>query len=260
MSRLLTAEAIYEIRDSVAGFFFQYCAVSDAQDALTLKAVADWLDGPKQACAHAYRRRYCQWCMVAAIDTLRKGELPDVVFPSPEAQPGQASGTPGTEAGTPKSTTRENIYSYIRQFLGERGYAPTVRDILKGCGISSTAVVQHHLNVLQREGRIHRDAGVFRSIRLTDHWTECPGMTAICEGDDAPCRRKGCSMGHWKEPERLMTHYSGDDCPGGHQDHQCYYCFHEGTDVNRIAIPYDGHDAYCCDDGDACDERIKAAA
>ncbi len=74
-----------------------------------------------------------------------------------------------------KGTTREKVYRYIREFFGERGYAPTVRDILKGCAISSTAVVQHHLNVLQREGQINRDAAVFRSIRLT----EPAGMTGV---------------------------------------------------------------------------------
>ncbi len=44
--------------------------------------------------------------------------------------------------------------------------------------------------------------------------------------------------------------------------HTCYYCNHEGTDVNRIhfaggkrVLP-----SYCCDDGDACDARIKETA
>ncbi len=84
-----------------------------------------------------------------------------------------------------KTTTREKVYRYIRQFFGERGYAPTVRDILKGCAISSTAVVQHHLNVLQREGRIHRDAAVFRSIRLTEPvgMTGVPVLGTIADGE-----------------------------------------------------------------------------
>jgi len=47
--------------------------------------------------------------------------------------------------------TRERIMQHIRNFIEEKGYAPTVRDILKGCALSSTAVVQHHLNVLERE-------------------------------------------------------------------------------------------------------------
>jgi repressor LexA len=62
--------------------------------------------------------------------------------------------------------TREGILRFIRDFFDGRGYAPTVRDILKGCGLSSTAVVQHHLNVLEREGHIRRDPEVFRSIQL----------------------------------------------------------------------------------------------
>lgn len=64
--------------------------------------------------------------------------------------------------------TRERILKYIHDYYAQHDYAPTVRDILKGLTISSTAVVQHHLNILQRQGRIHRDPEVFRSIRLVD--------------------------------------------------------------------------------------------
>ena len=66
------------------------------------------------------------------------------------------------------SQTRQRILNFIRNFIDDRGYAPTVRDILRGCSISSTAVVQHHLNILEREGHIHRDPEVFRSIQLLD--------------------------------------------------------------------------------------------
>ena len=65
------------------------------------------------------------------------------------------------------SSTRENILQFIHGFIDDRGYSPTVRDILKGCEISSTAVVQYHLDVLEKEGRIHRDPEIFRSIRLS---------------------------------------------------------------------------------------------
>jgi repressor LexA len=65
------------------------------------------------------------------------------------------------------NTTRENILQFIHEFIDERGYSPTVRDILRGCQISSTAVVQYHLDVLEKEGRIHRDPEIFRSIRLS---------------------------------------------------------------------------------------------
>ena len=50
-----------------------------------------------------------------------------------------------------KPEVREGILEFIRNSLDDRGYAPTVRDILKGCNLSSTSVVQHHLNT----GRDH---------------------------------------------------------------------------------------------------------
>ena len=86
------------------------------------------------------------------------------------------------------NNTRERIYTYIRSFFRDRGYAPTVRDILKGCHLSSTAVVQHHLNVLENEGRIHRDPEVFRSIQLTDKVgiTGVPLLGTIAAGEPIP--------------------------------------------------------------------------
>jgi len=86
------------------------------------------------------------------------------------------------------SKTRERIYTFIRQFYREHDYAPTVRDIQKGCGLSSTAVVQHHLNVLENEGRIHRDPEVFRSIRLTDKIgiSGVPLLGTIAAGEPIP--------------------------------------------------------------------------
>ena len=86
------------------------------------------------------------------------------------------------------SKTRERILNFIREFLNERGYAPTVRDILKGCSLSSTAVVQHHLNVLDREGRIRRDPEVFRSIQLTDrkNTVSVPLLGTIAAGEPIP--------------------------------------------------------------------------
>jgi len=80
--------------------------------------------------------------------------------------------------------------SFIRDFLQGRGYAPTVRDIAKGCGISTSSVVQHHLNVLEREGHIHRDPQVFRSIRLVEEEPPAiprvPLLGTIAAGEPLP--------------------------------------------------------------------------
>ncbi len=85
------------------------------------------------------------------------------------------------------SKTREMILKFIQDFIDERGYSPTVRDIVKGCDLSSTAVVQHHLNVLEREGRIHRDSQVFRSIQLVEKdIVVVPLLGTVAAGEPIP--------------------------------------------------------------------------
>jgi len=89
-----------------------------------------------------------------------------------------------------RSDTRRRILNYIEQFLDERGYAPTVRDIMKGCKVSTTSVVQHHLNQLEKEGFIQRDPNVFRSIRLvkrgSDIEFQIPILGTIAAGEPIP--------------------------------------------------------------------------
>ena len=68
----------------------------------------------------------------------------------------------------PLSSKQKQILSFLRRFREEKDYPPTVRDILKGCGISSTSVVDYNLKILEREGHIRRDREVARGIELMD--------------------------------------------------------------------------------------------
>lgn len=64
-----------------------------------------------------------------------------------------------------------------------------MRDIVKGCSISTTSVVQHHLNRLEKEGLIQRDPQVFRSIRLVERETSYSGVPllgTIAAGEPIP--------------------------------------------------------------------------
>ncbi|MDO9579770.1 MAG: transcriptional repressor LexA, partial [Bacteroidales bacterium] len=78
----------------------------------------------------------------------------------------------------------------MRKFLDKKGYAPTVRDIVRGCNISTPSVVQHHLNTLERQGYIHRDPEVFRSIQLVERKREVitlvPLLGTIAAGKPIP--------------------------------------------------------------------------
>jgi len=64
------------------------------------------------------------------------------------------------------SLERRQILDFIATFIDSKGYAPSVRDIAKGCGMRSSSLAQYHLNILEREGYVHRDRGISRSLRL----------------------------------------------------------------------------------------------
>ena len=88
------------------------------------------------------------------------------------------------------SNTRLRILNFIRNFLEDRGYAPTVRDIMKGCNISTPSVVQHHLDKLEKGDYIQRDPQVFRSIRLVEKeqpiTIDVPLLGTIAAGEPIP--------------------------------------------------------------------------
>ena len=56
------------------------------------------------------------------------------------------------------------VYDYIRSYISERGYAPSVREICVETGIQSTSGVFHYLNQLEHLGFIRRDPDKPRSI------------------------------------------------------------------------------------------------
>jgi repressor LexA len=64
------------------------------------------------------------------------------------------------------SERQKNILKYIEEYVDERGYPPSIREIGDRVGISSTSVVDYNLRVLEREGRIRRDREVSRGLEL----------------------------------------------------------------------------------------------
>jgi repressor LexA len=61
---------------------------------------------------------------------------------------------------------QSKMVDFIYRFRTDRHYPPTVRDILGGCGISSTSVVDYNLAILERNGIIRRHSGISRGIEL----------------------------------------------------------------------------------------------
>jgi repressor LexA len=112
------------------------------------------------------------------------------------------------------SQRRRQILDFIRKFIEDKGYSPTIRDILHACNISSIAVVQHHLRVLEEQGYVSRDPHVRRSITLSDrqrHTNKVPVLGYIAAGQPIPVPQSDT----WHEEPLETLELSPDMAPAG---------------------------------------------
>ena len=62
----------------------------------------------------------------------------------------------------------EDIYDFILAFRKANGFPPTLQQIGMACGVAR-GTVAYHLDKLEAQGRIQREAHKSRSIRVTSH-------------------------------------------------------------------------------------------
>lgn len=58
------------------------------------------------------------------------------------------------------------FFSYLKECLQEKGYPPTVRELMDGLGFSSTNIVNKYLHILERKGYIRRQINSPRAIEI----------------------------------------------------------------------------------------------
>ncbi|WP_434301902.1 transcriptional repressor LexA [Clostridium botulinum] len=63
---------------------------------------------------------------------------------------------------------QNEVYNFIKLQIKEKGYPPSVREICKAVGLSSTSSVHFHLKRLEKEGLIKRDSSKTRAIEIVD--------------------------------------------------------------------------------------------
>lgn len=61
----------------------------------------------------------------------------------------------------------ETMYTFIRDYIRQRGYAPSIRDIARACYMTP-GNVHRYLDRLEGKRLITRQPGVARSIRLAE--------------------------------------------------------------------------------------------
>jgi repressor LexA len=60
---------------------------------------------------------------------------------------------------------KEQVFAFVRAYIGEHGYPPTVREIANGVGYASSSSAHNAVRVLIDDGRLFGSPG--RSLRLT---------------------------------------------------------------------------------------------
>ena len=66
------------------------------------------------------------------------------------------------------SERQVRMVEFIREFIVDHQFPPTIREIGNHVGIPSTSVVKYNLDILQRKGLIYRDPDISRGIRLIE--------------------------------------------------------------------------------------------
>ena len=90
------------------------------------------------------------------------------------------------------SPRQQQIFDFLRAFIEEHDYPPSIRDIQEGCGISSTSVVDYNLRKLEEKGYIRRDREISRGIELLGargrrpRIVEVPLLGTIAAGQPIP--------------------------------------------------------------------------
>jgi repressor LexA len=61
---------------------------------------------------------------------------------------------------------QQEIFDFVKRYVGEHGYPPTVRDIGKAIGLTSSSTVHAHLANLEKAGVLRRDPTKPRAIEV----------------------------------------------------------------------------------------------
>ncbi len=77
---------------------------------------------------------------------------------------------------------KHQIYEFIVGFIETEGRPPTIREIGRVLGITSTSHITHYLRMLEKEGSIRREQKKSRGIKLTSQSEGIPVIGAIAAG------------------------------------------------------------------------------
>ena len=80
----------------------------------------------------------------------------------------------------------QTVYNFIKQYIEENGFSPTVREICANCGIKSTATAYQYVNRLNEQGLIKKAGNKKRAVALShtedEHGVSVPLIGTVAAG------------------------------------------------------------------------------
>ncbi len=74
---------------------------------------------------------------------------------------------------------QRRIFTFIKRFMHQHSYGPTMREIMIGLNITSTSVVDYHVNRLVEAGFLEKMPSISRGLRIPDHYLEPPASVSV---------------------------------------------------------------------------------
>jgi len=119
------------------------------------------------------------------------------------------------------SERQRRILAYLEEFIQEHGYPPSIRQIQKALGISSTSVVDYNLTLLEKRELIRRQPRASRSItllgkgqRFLQRQRSVPLLGTIAAGQPIPVPEDIPSSGEAAETVELAPDLWPDSTEG----------------------------------------------
>lgn len=66
------------------------------------------------------------------------------------------------------TTVQQETFDYIKNYIKENGYPPSIRDMCKDLDVSSTSTMFARLERIEKKGYIKRDELTKRAIKIVD--------------------------------------------------------------------------------------------
>lgn len=89
-----------------------------------------------------------------------------------------------TKIRTRPTKKQYELLKYIEQFISEKGYGPSYREIMRGCNYSSVATVAAHVKNLAAAGKLLKNGRSARSLEVINQTTPPPKIQPAQPDDE----------------------------------------------------------------------------